>query len=88
MIPKETEGIVQRLVINTDNNTFKIDINSASKSGSIFKSDNHLLYDTPKDMADEFKQEFGELLPKNFDYIKNLAVYDYIYYSYKKRNGD
>lgn len=39
-------------------------------------------------MADEFKQEFGELLPKNFDYIKNLAVYDYIYYSYKKRNGD
>ena len=35
-------------------------------------------------MADEFKKEFGELLPKNFDYIKNLAVYDYIYYSYKK----
>ena len=60
----------------------------AIKSGSIFKSDNHLLYDTPKDMADEFKKEFGELLPKNFDYIKNLAVYDYIYYSYKKRNGD
>ena len=28
LIPKETEGIVQRLVINTDNNTFKIDINS------------------------------------------------------------
>lgn len=50
----------------------------------VFKSDNHLLYDTPKDMADEFKKEFGELLPKNFDYIKNLAVYDYIYYSYKK----
>lgn len=58
------------------------------KSGSIFKSDNHLLYDTPQAMADEFKKEFGELLPKNFDYIKNLAVYDYIYYSYKKRNGD
>jgi hypothetical protein len=28
LIPKETGGIVQRLVINTDNNTFKIDINS------------------------------------------------------------
>lgn len=51
------------------------------KSGSIFKGDSHLLYDTPQDMADEFKKEFEELLPKNFDYIKNLAIYNYIHYS-------
>lgn len=50
------------------------------KSGSIFKSDNHLLYNKPQDMADEFKKEFGELLPKDFDYTKNLALYDYVYY--------
>lgn len=54
------------------------------KSGSIFKTDTHLLYDTPKDMADDLKNEFGELLPKNFDYIQNLAVYDYIHYSWYK----
>lgn len=28
MIPQETGGIIQRLVINTNDNTFKIDINS------------------------------------------------------------
>lgn len=50
------------------------------KSESIFKSDNHLLYNKPQDMADEFKKEFGELLPKDFDYTKNLALYDYVYY--------
>ena len=50
------------------------------KSGSIFKSDNHLLYNKPQDIADEFKKEFGELLPKDFDYTKNLALYDYVYY--------
>lgn len=50
------------------------------KSGSIFKSDNHLLYNKPQDMADKFKKEFGELLPKDFDYTKNLALYDYVYY--------
>lgn len=50
------------------------------KSGSIFKSDNHLLYNKPQDMADEFKKEFGELLHKDFDYTKNLALYDYVYY--------
>ena len=32
-------------------------------------------------MADEFKAEFGELLPKDFDYVKNLAVYEYVYCS-------
>ena len=51
-----------------------------TKSGSIFKSDSHLLYDTPQDMSDEFKKEFGELLPKDFDYAKNLALYEYVYY--------
>lgn len=50
------------------------------KSGSIFKTDTHLLYDTPRDMADEFKKEFSKLLPKNFDYAKNLALYEYVYY--------
>ena len=53
----------------------------SQKNGSIFKSDTHLLYNTPQDMADEFKAEFGELLPKDFDYIKNLAVYEYVYCS-------
>ena len=53
---------------------------SQKKDGSIFKSDTHLLFDTPQDMADEFKAEFGELLPEDFDYIKNLALYEYIYY--------
>ena len=54
---------------------------SSQKNGSIFKSDTHLLYNTPQDMADEFKAEFGELLPKDFDYVKNLAVYEYVYCS-------
>lgn len=53
----------------------------SQKNGSIFKSDTHLLYNTPQDMADEFKAEFGELLPKDFDYVKNLAVYEYVYCS-------
>lgn len=53
---------------------------SQKKDGSIFKSDKHLLFDTPQDMADEFKAEFGELLPEDFDYIKNLALYEYVYY--------
>lgn len=52
----------------------------SQKSGSIFRSDTHLLYNTPQDMADEFKAEFSELLPKDFDYVKNLAVYEYVYY--------
>ena len=52
----------------------------SQKNGSIFRSDTHLLYNTPQDMADEFKAEFGELLPKDFDYVKNLAVYEYVYY--------
>jgi hypothetical protein len=52
----------------------------SQKSGSIFKSDTHLLYNTPQDMADEFKAEFGELLPKDFNYAKNLALYEYVYY--------
>ena len=53
---------------------------SQKKDGSIFKSDTHLLFDTPQDMADEFKAEFDELLPEDFDYIKNLALYEYVYY--------
>ena len=53
----------------------------SQKNGSVFKSDTHLLYNTPQDMADEFKAEFGELLPKDFDYVKNLAVYEYVYCS-------
>ena len=53
----------------------------SQKNGSIFRSDTHLLYNTPQDMADEFKAEFGELLPKEFDYVKNLAIYEYVYYS-------
>lgn len=53
----------------------------SQKNGSIFKSDTHLLYNTPQDMADEFKAEFDELLPKDFDYVKNLAVYEYVYCS-------
>ena len=53
----------------------------SQKNGSIFKSDTHLLYNTPQDMADEFKAEFGELLPKDFNYVKNLAVYEYVYCS-------
>ena len=53
----------------------------SQKNGSIFRSDTHLLYNTPQDMADEFKTEFGELLPKDFDYVKNLAVYEYVYCS-------
>lgn len=53
----------------------------SQKNGSIFRSDTHLLYNTPQDMADEFKAEFGELLPKDFDYVKNLAVYEYVYCS-------
>ena len=53
----------------------------SQKNGSIFRSDTHLLYNTPQDMADEFKAEFDELLPKDFDYVKNLAVYEYVYCS-------
>lgn len=55
-------------------------IPSQKKDGSIFKSDTNLLFDTPQDMADEFKAEFGELLPEDFNYIKNLALYEYVYY--------
>lgn len=68
------------LLLNNDEMEEGYFLPSQKKDGSIFKSDTHLLFDTPQDMADEFKAEFGELLPKDFDYIKNLALYEYVYY--------
>lgn len=68
------------LLLNNDEMEEGYFLPSQKKDGSIFKSDTHLLFDTPQDMADEFKAEFGELLPEDFDYIKNLALHEYVYY--------
>jgi len=68
------------LLLNNDEMEEGYFLPSQKKDGSIFKSDTHLLFDTPQDMADEFKAEFGKLLPEDFDYIKNLALYEYVYY--------
>lgn len=68
------------LLLNNDEMEEGYFLPSQKKDGSIFKSDTHLLFDTPQDMADEFKAELGELLPEDFDYIKNLALYEYVYY--------
>ena len=68
------------LLLNNDEMEEGYFLPSQKKDGSIFKNDTHLLFDTPQDMANEFKAEFGELLPENFDYIKNLALYEYVYY--------
>ena len=68
------------LLLNNDEMEEGYFLPSQKKDGSIFKSDTHLLFDTPQDMADEFKAEFDELLPEDFDYIKNLALYEYVYY--------
>ena len=68
------------LLLNNDKMEEGYFLPSQKKDGSIFKSDTHLLFDTPQDMADEFKAEFGELLPEDFDYIKNLALYECVYY--------
>lgn len=41
----------------------------AQKTSSIFKA----AYNSPEEMADEFKKSYGKYLPKNYNYIDNLV---------------
>lgn len=47
----------------------------SEKQGSIF-SDSRKTYSSEKEMADEFRQKYGNCLPENFDYVGRLVMFD------------